>query len=152
MRLIDFLFAIIFSGIVTYLSWKVIPGLDEAHVQGISSTVSTISGILFGFVMASATLLISAKDNTLVKNAQIIGYLPKLLKKLRHTMAYLLAVCITFLICLFIPETMTLSSIGLTYDLKVKSLVILIGVFVFCMAFCCFILVWREFSKFSENM
>lgn len=146
------LLSILFSGGISYAAWTVIPRLEANSIQAIGSTVSTVSGILFGFVMAAVTLLISAKDNTLVKNTQMTGYLPKLIKKLHITMGWLLLACVSFLTCLFIPNSIKFTFGEQLQDVKLVSMIALVGVFVFCMSICYFLRVWSEFSKFSKNM
>ncbi|BCS94522.1 hypothetical protein DSLASN_01540 [Desulfoluna limicola] len=140
---------ILICSVVTYFSWNIVPSLSESQIQAIASPVSTVAGILFGFVMASVTLIISAKDNTLVRNTQLTGYLPKLLYKLHCTMGWLLFVSIIFLVCIFIPVTLKIQTLN---DIKVVSILIEIGIFSFTMSLCSFFAVWREFSHFSRSL
>ena len=129
------------------LSWKFIPELNLSQIQYIASTISTVSGILLGFVMASITILASAKDNKLIQNTTKTKYLPKLVSKLNNTMGLLLIVCMVFLSSLFIK----IEDIAF-YEIKLVSIVIVIGVFIFSFAVCKFISIWFEFSKFASNM
>lgn len=148
----DILISTFISGTITYWSWKVIPNLEQIQIQPIASTVATLSGILFGFAMASVTLIASAKDNILVKNTQKTNYLPQLVSRLHVTMGYLLAVCVLFLISLFIPDTAVLFGNGTYPAIKYVSAIMALGVFTLCMAIYRFIMVWREFSKFASHM
>lgn len=147
--MIGHVISLIISIVVTYLAMKVVPALSSTEIQPIASTVATIAGILFGFVMASLTVLASAKDNSLVQNTTKTKYLPKLVTALNHTMWTLLVVCLLFLSSLFIPDSITVISGNET---KLISVVVGVGVFVFTWAICKFISVWNEFSAFARAM
>lgn len=137
---------LVISLIISILMWPVIDGLKENQIQPIASAISTVAGILVGFVMASISLFASAKDNTLVKNTTKTGYLPKLVNRLHYTMGLLLSVCFVFLIVLFIPSGVAIS------DFKIISLVINIGIFLALNSFFNFFVSWKRFKDFSEHM
>lgn len=137
---------LVISLIISILMWPVIDGLKENQIQPIASAISTVAGILVGFVMASISLFASAKDNTLVKNTTKTGYLPKLVNRLHYTMGLLLAVCFVFLIVLFIPSGVAISSF------KIISLVINFGIFLALNSFFNFFVSWKRFKEFSEHM
>jgi hypothetical protein len=144
--------SLIVSSVVAVVAWKAVPGLTLNQIQPIASTAATVAGILFGFVMASVTLLSTAKDNALIRNTGLTGYLPRLVRRLHETMGCLLSVCIIFLASLFIPENAMFADNGSLANVKLISIVVEIGVFVLTFSVCMFIVVWREFSKFSANM
>ncbi|WP_421848367.1 hypothetical protein [Marinomonas sp.] len=144
--------SVIASAIVAAVAWEVVPSLTLSQIQPIASTAATVTGILFGFVMASVILLATAKDNALIRNTQLTGYLPRLVRRLHETMGCLLSVCIIFLASLFIPENAMFSDTGTLSNLKLISIIVEVGVFVLTFSVCMFIIVWREFSKFSANM
>lgn len=133
---------------VAWLSWQVIPLHNSASVQPIASTAASISGVLFGFVLASTTILLSASGNTLVENTKKTLYFPKLIARLSKSMALLLLVCIVFLGALFIPSDLGLFD-GKTLP-TLLSMVMVVGVFLFSFSVCVFISVWYEFSKFAR--
>lgn len=136
----------VISLIISIFMWPVIDGLKENQIQPIASAISTVAGILVGFIMASISLFASAKDNTLVKNTTKTGYLPKLVNRLHYTMGLLLAVCFVFLIVLFVPTGISIS------DFQIISLVINIGVFLALNSFFNFFVSWKRFKEFSEHM
>jgi hypothetical protein len=143
----DNFIGVILAILVSALAWKFTPCLELSQVQYIASTMSTVSGILFGFVMASITILATAKDNKLVQNTAKTQYLPKLVSKLNCVMVFLLLVCVVFLSSLFIKID------NIAYgEIKLVSIIIEIGVFIFSLAVYKFIRVWREFSKFASHM
>lgn len=138
--------------IVCYASWPLFESFDAKNIQPIASAVSTISGILFGFVMATITLLASAKENTLVRNTTLTGYLPRLIDKLHMTMGALLFVCVIFLVILFIPENSTFKTSANGADHKYASVVLSVGVFLLIVAFSLFIQSWLKFREFAKHM
>ncbi|MGF1836451.1 hypothetical protein [Photobacterium sanguinicancri] len=144
---------IVTLGILIY-TWPVTSQLTLSQLQPIASTVATIAGILFGFAMGSMTFLTTAKGITLVENVKKTGYLKKLTSKLHSTMGWLLAVCVIFLITMFIPDSVTfdvtVSQQSKTYH--VASAVAHIGVGVLILAFKEFFFTWREFKKFADSI
>jgi hypothetical protein len=149
---LNFIAPLISGAIVTYLASFLVQDLVLATIQQISSTVATVTGILFGFVMASVTLLASAKDNPLIQNTQKTKYLPKLIFKLHVLMALLLTVCLIFLVCLFLPDASSFTIPSIAENVRYVSAVLDFGIFVFSIAVVKFVFVWHEFSKFISNM
>ncbi|MCC8995974.1 MAG: hypothetical protein LM517_02705 [Nitrosomonas sp.] len=138
---------------VVYLASFTVENLNSINIQPIVSTVATVSGILFGFVMASVTLLVSAKENTLVQNTKKTGYLPKLIKRLHNLMFLLLAACIVFIICLFLPDSAVISGNSFfSTEIRYLILMLQLGIFIFSVSVINFVFVWREFSNFASHM
>lgn len=137
---------------VCYGVWPAIASLSAKEIQPIASAVSTISGVLFGFVMASITLFASAKDNTLVKNTTLTGHLPKLVNKLHLTMGALLLVCLIFLIVLFLPDSLIFEIGESDSSYRYSSAVSLIGIFFLINSFFLFFSSWFSFKEFTEHM
>lgn len=138
------------SALICWFSWPVVSEFTSKEIEPIASAISTLSGILFGFVMASISLFASAKDNTLVKNTQLTGHLPKLVNRLHVTMGLLLCVCCVFLILLFIPDSITFTVNKTEY--RYSSLVVVCGLFLLLNSFVQFYLSWRGFKGFAEHM
>ena len=149
---IDLVIPLIGAGVISYFASFMVAQLNASQIQPIASTVATIAGILFGFVMASVTLIASAKDNTLVKNTKKTQYLPNLVSRLHRMMAWLLVACIVFLTCLFLPDTAYIPGKLFPPNTRYVTIVLDFGVFVFSISVLKFIFVWREFSKFASNM
>lgn len=141
---------LIVSLLICYGIWPAIFVMSSKEIQPIASAVSTIAGVLFGFVMASITLFASAKDNTLVKNTILTGYLPKLINRLHLTMGSLLLVCLIFLVILFIPDNWEL----VVYDTTIKyiSIVLIFGLFFLIVSFFLFFESWYRFKDFVRHM
>lgn len=136
--------------LICWFSWPIVSKFTSKEIQPIASAVSTLSGILFGFVMASISLFASAKDNKLVRNTTMTGYLPKLVNRLHVTMGLLLFVCFTFLLVLFVPDSLTFKIGNTSYRYSV--LIVSIGIFLMQNSFFQFYLSWKGFNEFSKHM
>lgn len=136
--------------LICWFSWPIVSKFTSKEIQPIASAVSTLSGILFGFVMASISLFASAKDNKLVRNTTMTGYLPKLVNRLHVTMGLLLFVCFTFLLVLFVPDSLTFKIGNTSYRYSV--LIVSFGMFLMQNSFFQFYLSWKGFKEFSKHM
>ncbi|MGL4757198.1 MAG: hypothetical protein ACRCXB_33015 [Aeromonadaceae bacterium] len=141
---------IVATFLLCWFSWPIISSFTSKEIQPIASAVSTLSGILFGFVMASISLFASAKDNTLIRNTTLTGYLPKLVSRLHLTMGLLLFVCFTFLLVLFIPDSLTFKIGDASY--RYSALIVSFGIFLMQNSFVQFYLSWKGFKEFSKYM
>ncbi|MBF7997758.1 hypothetical protein [Rahnella laticis] len=135
-------------------SWPLVTKMSAAQMQPIASAISTFSGILFGFVMASVTLIASAKDNTLIKNLAKTGYLKKLAERMHSTMGWLLGVCFAFIVILFFPDSLKFkipfSSSSTEY--LYSQIVLELGIFLLLITFKKFYHTWKEFKEITKLM
>jgi hypothetical protein len=145
-----YIIVILITLIICWVAWPVVSKFTAKEIQPIASAVSTLSGILFGFVMASISLFASAKDNKLIRNTTLTGYLPKLVNRLHVTMGLLLFVCFTFLLVLFIPDSLTFTVANISY--KYSVVIVMFGIFLGLNSFVQFYMSWRGFKDFSEHM
>ncbi|MEM6232096.1 hypothetical protein [Shewanella scandinavica] len=145
-----YIIVILITLVICWGAWPVVSKFTAKEIQPIASAVSTLSGILFGFVMASISLFASAKDNKLIRNTTLTGYLPKLVNRLHVTMGLLLFVCFTFLLVLFIPDSLTFTVDNLSY--KYSVVIVMFGIFLGLNSFVQFYMSWRGFKDFSEHM
>ncbi|SIQ30540.1 hypothetical protein [Marinobacterium stanieri] len=149
MKQIVIVVGVAFASGIAYLSWQVVPGFGRDVIQPIASTMASVAGVLFGFVLASLTILASASGNKLVENTKKTKYFEKLVHRLHVSMGLLILVCLNFLAVLFVPESVMAPFMTET---KLLSLVLVSGVFFFSMALFVFLAVWHEFSQFTKNM
>ncbi|NRB63491.1 MAG: hypothetical protein HRU40_10800 [Saprospiraceae bacterium] len=145
-----YIIVILITLVICWGAWPVVSKFTAKEIQPIASAVSTLSGILFGFVMASISLFASAKDNKLIRNTTLTGYLPKLVNRLHVTMGLLLFVCFTFLLVLFIPDSLTFTVDNTSY--KYSVVIVMLGIFLGLNSFVQFYMSWRGFKDFSEHM
>jgi hypothetical protein len=145
-----YIIVILITLVICWGAWPVVSKFTAKEIQPIASAISTLSGILFGFVMASISLFASAKDNKLIRNTTLTGYLPKLVNRLHVTMGLLLFVCFTFLLVLFIPDSLTFTVGNISY--KYSVVIVMFGIFLGLNSFVQFYMSWRGFKDFSEHM
>lgn len=131
---------------LTLIGWPTIKALPYESVAPIASTVATISGVLVGFVIASLTVLSSASSNILKQNTVLTGYYNVLIGRLGWSMMFLLSVCVTFLLLLFVPKGCTV------FGTNLYALITAFGVFLFVLAVILFYSIWRSISGFVSNM
>lgn len=142
------------SMVICAASWKLVENLTYSQIQPIASAISTFAGIMFGFVMASITLISSSKSNTLVRNTTLTGYLPLMLNRMHSTMGWLLLVCAIYVFILFLPDSL---KFALPFSENKKQIAfsqifLIIGIYCLLISFKNFIFTWREFKQFSKNM
>jgi hypothetical protein len=145
-----YIIVILITLVICWGAWPIVSKFTAKEVQPIASAVSTLSGILFGFVMASISLFASAKDNKLIRNTTLTGYLPKLVNRLHVTMGLLLFVCFTFILVLFIPDSLIFTVANISY--KYSVVIVMFGIFLGLNSFVQFYMSWRGFKDFSEHM
>ena len=143
---------ILSSTVICWLAWPTISSFTMKEIQPIASAVSTVSGVLVGFVMASISLFASASNNKLVKNTMLTGHLPKLVNLLHITMGLLLLVCLLFLIVLFLPDTLVFEVGSSKNSYRYSSSLLLIGIFFLIYSFALFGLSWKGFKDFAKHM
>ncbi|WP_136512923.1 hypothetical protein [Geomonas edaphica] len=145
------LLAVVGSALAAYASLGPLAQLSVSTMQPLASTVATVAGILVGFLMASVTIIMSANNNALVQNTKLTNYLPGLLHRLHVAMAWLISVCVIFLVCMVIPETSFIQTdLSVLNGKKYLLIVLDVGVFIFCMSLYNFIMVWKEFTRFAK--
>ncbi|TXL80808.1 hypothetical protein D9O29_01525 [Pantoea vagans] len=142
------------SVILCAASFSLTLKLNSSQIQPIASAISTFSGILFGFVMASITLIASAKSNTLVQNTQRTGYLTKMLGRMHATMGWLLLVCIIFILILFMPDSLKMKNFFSDEPKQIlySQITLTVGLYTVLVSFKNFIYTWFEFKSFTKNM
>ncbi|TNC80689.1 MAG: hypothetical protein C9356_12375 [Oleiphilus sp.] len=140
------------SAMICWFIWPTVSEFESKSIQPIASAVSTITGILLGFIMASMSIIGAAPSNTLIRNTSLTGYLPQLVERLHYTMGALLVVCLIFLAVLFVPEskTLRLSEAGAEY--RLGSVFVLVGMFVLIIAVYLFLWTWTKFKDFAKHM
>ncbi|HGD7406135.1 TPA: hypothetical protein ACI7AC_004653 [Escherichia coli] len=142
------------SAVFCIIAWPLSAKLNFAQIQPIASAVSTFSGILFGFVLGSLTLIASARDNTLIRNIGKTGYLKKLTEEMHSTMGWLLSVCIIFIILLFSPDTLKFK-FPLVKDADEHTyaqLLLQVGIFFLLITFKKFYTTWSRLKDITRLM
>jgi len=145
---------ILSSAIFCIIAWPLFAKLTFAQIQPIASAISTFSGILFGFVLGSITLIASAKDNTLIKNIGKTGYLKKFTEEMHSTMGWLLSVCIIFIVLLFFPDSLKFKFPFVTtnQEYAYAQLFLQLGIFILLITFKKFFTTWLRLKDITKLM
>lgn len=124
--------------LIAFIGSKFLYKLDHNSVISAAGALSTISGVLFGFVLASVTIL-SSFDNSkgLIGALQANGVLKGIIEGLFATGMTLIAACISAMVSMFAPVAYGLALDYYTLLLAVSYLVI--SMITFCMN-------WKELS------
>ncbi|WP_277977369.1 hypothetical protein [Pantoea endophytica] len=123
---------------MTIAGSKFLHELDHNAVISAAGALSTISGVLFGFVLASVTIL-SSFDNSkgLIGALKSNGVLKGIIKGLFATGATLIAACTSAMISMFAPNAFSLALDYFTLLLALSYLII--SMITFCMN-------WKDLS------
>ncbi|HDL7801200.1 TPA: hypothetical protein PXP53_004238 [Yersinia enterocolitica] len=122
-ELVALLWKVILLLLVAFIAAKLFKPMKHPDVLTTAGVLSTISGILFGFVLAAISIFSSAnsdKDGTInaLKRNRII---PAIIKRLFSTGITLIVACMFPLIAMFLPEDVTI------YEMPIDFLFILLG-------------------------
>ncbi len=94
----------IFIGISFFIVALVIlpkAGIDEARLLSVSATMASLSGTLFGFVIAALSILSAVLERRLLKRMKKTGYYTQLINELISAATVFLIVMIVTLFSLF---------------------------------------------------
>lgn len=126
--LIKILVNIVVSGLFAWMLGKFIVPMAHSDILSTAGVLSTVAGILFGFVLAAISIFSSASSSTdgiifaLKKNK----ILPKIIRNLLSTGATLIVACIFPLVAMFINDKVIIHSIRLDFALTLYGFSILI--------------------------
>lgn len=87
-----------------YLAWSGIAEKSAQDLVSIASSFASVSGTLFGFLLAALSILTALSDRLLVANMIKTGHYKKLLHELYMAASFYLAVVIISLAALFVPN------------------------------------------------
>lgn len=118
----------------------------HADVIAIAGPLSTVAGILFGFVIASTTFISSNTNNILISNMKNTRMHGRLIDELSRTGAALILSCTCMVISIFMPSEKILSN--MTVDYAFLS----VGFFVLCFGLFEFWSCWRKIIEVAKNM
>lgn len=105
-KLMTFLWKVFLWVILTYAATKLFKPMKHADVLTTAGVLSTISGILFGFVLAAISIFSSTDSdkegaiNALKRN----NILPTIVNRLLSTGLTLIVACVFPLIAMFLPD------------------------------------------------
>jgi len=141
------LIAIIFAGtVVTYFVINNYTPADHNVIIAIASPLTTIAGILFGFVIASSTFMSSNSKNVLIENLKSQKMFKSLMGQLHRTGMWLILSCIFMVVSILSPSEILYRSFTWDYSLLMLGFWCLIcGLFDFCDS-------WRKVRLVTDNL
>lgn len=122
-ELLQLLIKIFLVLVITYFSSKVFKPMQHSDVLAIAGVLSTVSGILFGFVLAAISIFSSAdgKKDGAIKALKQNNILPTLISRLLATGFTLIIACLLPMIAMF------LSSEVIVFGNPIDYLFVLLG-------------------------
>lgn len=140
--LIKIIINIVISGMLGWLLSKYVTPMPHTDILTTAGVLSTVAGILFGFVLASISIFSSASASTdgIIYALKKNNILPQLIKSLLATGASLVLACVFPLIAMFVNDKVTISDIRIDYALTLFGFSILI------ISIASFISTWRKIN------
>lgn len=133
---------IIISGVLTWALSKFITPMAHTDILSTAGVLSTVSGILFGFVLASISVFSSASSSKegIIHALKANKILPQIIKNLLSTGVMLILACIFPLIAMFINDKIIVKEIRLDFILT------LFGFSILMLSIGSFISTWRRIN------
>ncbi|MFJ5503837.1 hypothetical protein ACIPUO_06450 [Pectobacterium carotovorum] len=133
---------VLISAILAWILLSKITPMTHADILMIASVISTVSGILFGFVLAAISIFSSASSNRdgIIHALKQNKILPKLIKDLLSTGVLLIAACVFPLISMFFTQESKIGSI------RCDFIMIILGFSFLLTAITSFGLSWRRIN------
>ncbi|WP_312330329.1 hypothetical protein [Atlantibacter hermannii] len=140
--LIKFLINICVAIVLTYILAHNIPIMPHGDILTAAGVISTVSGILFGFVLATISIFSSASGNSdgIIKALKNNNILPGMITRLLVTGATLIAACILSLLSMFVSEHVVIRGVKIEFILIVGGLALLV------ISIASFIFTWRKIN------
>lgn len=138
-QLATFLTKTILAALLTLLGIRYLPPMDHSAIISVAGVLSTVSGILFGFVLAAITIFTSADSSkgllgALKKNNVFKGLLCGLIS----TGATLIASCIFPIVAMFLR--------GEVHGVQIDFLLTLLGVSFLIISITTFFFSWKNLA------
>lgn len=133
---------IIASGVLTYVLNKHISPMAHTDILSTAGVLSTVAGILFGFVLAAISIFSSASSSPdgIIYALKQNKILPQIIRNLLSTGATLILACIFPLIAMFISDKITV------YSIRVDFALTLFGFSILLLSIFSFISTWRKIN------
>lgn len=132
----------VMTAALSYAFLRVFKQMDHADVMTTAGVLSTVSGILFGFVLAAISIFSSASgnDNGIIDALKKNNILPVIISKLLSTGVTLILSCIFSLIAMFLPSEKQYLNTDLDF------LFIIIGLSLLVISIYTFSSCWRKLT------
>lgn len=126
--LLRYIANIIGSVLLAYFLLKYVPIMQHNDILTSAGVISTVSGILFGFVLATISIFsaASANSNGVLKALKNNNILQEIVTNLLAAGATLITACVISLIAMFASEQLVFNDKKLEFILIIQSLSLLI--------------------------
>lgn len=133
---------IIASCVLTYILNEYISPMAHTDILSTAGVLSTVAGILFGFVLAAISIFSSASSSPdgIIFALKQTKILPKIIMNLLTTGATLILACVFPLIAMFVSDKV------IVHDLRVDFLLTLFGFSILILSIISFISTWRKIN------
>lgn len=133
---------IIISVVLAWILVKYVTPMQHTDILSTSGVLSTVAGILFGFVLAAISIFSSASSSPdgIIQALKSTKILPKLIESLLSTGATLIIACIFPLIAMFISDKFTIYAIRLDFALT------LFGLSTLLVSIASFVSAWKKIN------
>ncbi|EPL7298394.1 TPA: hypothetical protein ACPEYD_001721 [Klebsiella pneumoniae] len=133
---------IIASCVLTYILNKYISPMAHTDILSTAGVLSTVAGILFGFVLAAISIFSSASSSPdgIIFALKQTKILPKIILNLLTTGATLILACVFPLIAMFVSDKIII------HTLRVDFLLTLFGFSILILSIISFISTWRKIN------
>lgn len=139
---IKIIISIIASCVLTYILNKYISPMAHTDILSTAGVLSTVAGILFGFVLAAISIFSSASSSPdgIIFALKQTKILPKIILNLLTTGATLILACVFPLIAMFVSDKIII------HTLRVDFLLTLFGFSILILSIISFISTWRKIN------
>ncbi|CAI1521027.1 hypothetical protein [Serratia fonticola] len=134
--------------VIAYASSKIFKPMSHADILMIASVISTVSGILFGFVLAAISIFSSADGgkegaiNALKRN----NILPAIIRRLLSTGVTLIIACLFPMIAMFLAPEVKF------FEKPIDYLFILLGFSSFILSMVTFVRCWYTLKNIFPHL
>lgn len=119
---------------------------SHGDVIAIAGPLSTVAGILFGFIIASVSFFSTSANNSLIENMKNTGMYKQLIGQLSNTGLSLITSCIFMVVAIFTPFDVLVFGYSLDYIL------LSFGFLLLCYSLFEFWSCWKKVHLVAKNM
>lgn len=134
--------------VIAYISSKLFKPMPHADVLAIAGVLSTVAGILFGFVLAAISIFSSAdgKKDGAIKALKQNNILPTIISRLLATGFTLIIACLLPMVAMFLPSDV------LVLGKPVDYLFVILGFSSLVLSMCTFSRCWYTLRNIFPHL
>lgn len=148
MNIMKTIFKAALSCLITYYIVHNYVPKDHGEILAIASPLSTVAGILFGFIISYVTAFASNSQNELIQNMRKTNMYSPLMTQLSHTGFGLITSCIFMVMSIFSPYKKIIPNYDITWDFSLLILGFTILIYSLFSFWGC----WRKVHKVIKHL